>query len=125
MTGLLKYCEEWIERRAELLYDIDGVVVKVNRLDLQEKIGFVSRSPRWAVAYKLPSTEVITKLMDIEVSVGRTGSLTPVAVLEPTEVDGSIVSRATLHNEDEIKRKDLKIGDMVIIHKAGSGNTRR
>lgn len=120
IDGVIRYCEEWIERRAELTYDIDGVVVKVNRLDLQEEIGFVSRSPRWAVAYKLPSTEVITKLLNIEVSVGRTGSLTPVAVLEPTEVDGSIVSRATLHNEDEIKRKDLKIGDMVIIHKAGA-----
>lgn len=117
---VIGYCEEWIEKRAELSYDIDGVVVKVNRLDLQEKIGFVSRSPRWAVAYKLPSTEVITKLLNIEVSVGRTGSLTPVAVLEPTEVDGSTVSRATLHNEDEIRRKDLKIGDMVIIHKAGA-----
>jgi len=80
----------------------------------------VSRSPRWAVAFKLPSTEVITKLIDIVVSVGRTGALTPVAVLEPVEVDGSVVSRATLHNEDEINRKDLMIGDLVIIHKAGA-----
>ena len=120
ISGVIKYCEEWIEKRGELTYDIDGVVVKVNQLDVQEKMGFVSRSPRWAIAYKLPSTEVMTKLEDIIVSVGRTGSLTPVAVLEPTDVDGSTVSRATLHNEDEIKRKDLKIGDYVIIHKAGA-----
>jgi DNA ligase (NAD+) len=117
---VIEYCKLWIERRGELPYDIDGVVLKVNRLSLQEELGAVSRSPRWAVAYKLPSTEVITKLLDIEVSVGRTGSLTPVAILEPKEVDGSVVSRATLHNEDEIKRKDLRIGDFVIIHKAGA-----
>ncbi|MCD4784015.1 MAG: NAD-dependent DNA ligase LigA [Candidatus Eremiobacteraeota bacterium] len=120
MASVIKFCEEWIERRSELTYDIDGVVVKINSLKLQEELGAVSRSPRWAIAYKLPSTEVVTKLLDIEVSVGRTGSLTPVAILEPQEVDGSVVSRATLHNEDEIKRKDIKIGDYVLIHKAGS-----
>ncbi|MCE1246050.1 MAG: NAD-dependent DNA ligase LigA [Firmicutes bacterium] len=117
---VIEYCQLWIEKRSELPYDIDGVVLKVNRLSLQEELGAVSRSPRWAIAFKLPSTEVITKLLDIEVSVGRTGSLTPVAILEPKEVDGSVVGRATLHNEDEIKRKDLRIGDHVIIHKAGA-----
>lgn len=120
IASVIKFCEEWIGRRSELPYDIDGVVAKVNSLKLQEEFGAVSRSPRWAIAYKLPSTEVVTKLLDIEVSVGRTGSLTPVAILEPQEVDGSVVSRATLHNEDEIKRKDIKIGDYVLIHKAGS-----
>ncbi len=116
----IKFCKEWIERRGELDYDIDGVVIKVNELRVQKMLGAVSRSPRWAIAFKLPSTEVITRLKDIIVSVGRTGSLTPVAVLEPVEVDGSVVSRATLHNEDEIKRKDLHIGDYVLIHKAGA-----
>ncbi len=113
------FCREWTSRRGELDYDIDGIVIKVNQLEIQQQLGFVSRSPRWATAFKLPSTEVVTRLRDIIVSVGRTGSLTPVAELEPVEVDGSTVSRATLHNEDEIKRKDLLIGDMVIIHKAG------
>lgn len=117
---VIKYCQAWVTRRGELDYDIDGVVIKVNEYDAQRELGEVSRSPRWATAFKLPSTEVMTKLKNIEVSVGRTGSLTPVAILEPVEVDGSIVSRATLHNEDEIKRKDLKIGDLVLIHKAGA-----
>lgn len=116
---VIKFCGSWIDRRESLQYDIDGIVIKVNNLDLQEKLGTVSRSPRWAVAYKLPSTKAVTKLLNIEVSVGRTGSITPVAVLEPVMIDGSMVSRATLHNQDEIKRKDLKIGDYVVLHKAG------
>jgi DNA ligase (NAD+) len=116
---VIQFCQEWHERRSALPYAIDGIVIKVNELVLQKELGSVSRSPRWALAYKLPSTEVITRVKDILVSVGRTGTLTPVAVLEPVEVDGSTVSRATLHNADEVKRKDIKIGDWVIVHKAG------
>jgi DNA ligase (NAD+) len=117
---VIGFCDAWTEKRSGLDYDIDGIVIKVNQLAAQEELGFISRSPRWATAFKLPSTEVITRLLDIEVSVGRTGSLTPVAILEPVEVDGSTVSRATLHNGDEIARKDLQIGDMVLVHKAGA-----
>jgi DNA ligase (NAD+) len=117
---VIEFCNSWIEKRDQLPYDIDGVVIKVNEFAVQEELGTVSRSPRWAIAYKLPSTEVMTTLNDISVSVGRTGTITPVAELEPVLVDGSMVSRATLHNEDEIKRKGLMIGDHVIIHKAGA-----
>ncbi|MCL5036028.1 MAG: NAD-dependent DNA ligase LigA [Chloroflexi bacterium] len=116
---VIKFCHTWREKRGELPYDIDGIVIKVNSLELQAELGSVSRSPRWAVAFKLPSTEVITRLNNIEISVGRTGVLTPVAILEPVFVDGSTVSRATLHNQDEIEKKDIRIGDMVLIHKAG------
>lgn len=117
---VVKFCLDWHQRRSELDFEVDGVVLKVDSLKWQEALGAVSRSPRWAVAYKLPSSQVRTRLLDILVSVGRTGSLTPVAVLEPKVVDGSEVSRATLHNEDEILRKDLRIGDMVWLHKAGA-----
>jgi DNA ligase (NAD+) len=117
---VIDFCHRWTSERDQLPYDIDGVVIKVNEFRVQEELGAVSRSPRWATAYKLPSTEVITKLKDIFVSVGRTGTITPVAELEPVFVDGSRVSRATLHNEDEITRKGLLIGDDVIIHKAGA-----
>lgn len=117
---VIEICQEWHERRAELDFEVDGVVVKVDDLRLQRVLGAVSRSPRWAVAYKLPSSQVKTKLEDIVVQVGRTGSLTPVAVLTEVLVDGSRVSRATLHNEDEIRRKDLRIGDSVWLHKAGA-----
>ncbi|MHB2016475.1 MAG: NAD-dependent DNA ligase LigA [Candidatus Xenobia bacterium] len=116
----IKLCEAWHERREELDYDIDGMVLKVNSYALQRDLGFVSRSPRWAIAYKLPPTEVTTTLLDIEASVGRTGAITPVAHLDPREVDGSTVKRATLHNQDEIDRKDVRIGDTVIIRKAGA-----
>ncbi|MDQ3614611.1 MAG: NAD-dependent DNA ligase LigA [Chloroflexota bacterium] len=109
----------WLDRRSALDFEIDGMVIKVNDLDQQEEIGFVAREPRWATAYKFPAVQQTSKLLDILINVGRTGTMNPLAVLEPVNIGGVMVSRATLHNEDEIARKDLRIGDTVIVQRAG------
>src|SRR3989344_1741276 len=114
-----KLIRKWAEGRDELPYEIDGVVVKVNDLATRRMLGVTAKAPRWAIAYKFPAEQKPTKILDIVVQVGRQGTLTPVAVLEPVKLAGSTVSRATLHNEDEIKRKDVRIGDTVIVRKAG------
>lgn len=119
VTGILDYIKYKGEERSHLAYDIDGVVVKVNSLEEQKKLGFTAHHPKWAIAYKFPAEEVLTKLKDIIFTVGRTGQITPNAVLEPVIVAGSTISRATLHNEDYVIAKGLKIGDTVSIHKAG------
>jgi len=119
IEGVIAFTERWREARHHLPYETDGVVVKVDRFDQQSQLGIVARAPRWAIAYKFPPEQVETLLEDIVVYVGRTGTLTPVAHLRPTKVAGSTVARATLHNLDEVRRKDIRIGDQVILQKAG------
>ncbi|MGB7002068.1 MAG: NAD-dependent DNA ligase LigA [Halobacteriota archaeon] len=116
---VIKYHDEVKGKRDELDYEIDGIVVKVNRIEYQERLGLISRSPRWAIAYKFPAREEFTTVNDIVVQVGRTGALTPVAILAPVQLSGVTVSRATLHNEDELRRKDVRIGDTVVVERAG------
>ncbi|MFO7262872.1 MAG: DNA ligase (NAD(+)) LigA [Bacillaceae bacterium G1] len=113
------YVQEWTEKRHQLPYEIDGMVVKVDRFDWQERLGATARSPRWAIAYKFPEEEAVTRLVDIELSVGRTGVVTPTAILEPVKLAGTTVRRASLHNEDLIREKDIRIGDQVVVKKAG------
>ncbi|MBV9019975.1 MAG: NAD-dependent DNA ligase LigA [Ktedonobacteraceae bacterium] len=119
LQDVLAYCKQWETERFNLPYEIDGVVIKINDLAQQEELGSVARDPRWAIAFKYPPIEVATKLLDIRVNIGRTGSVNPWALLEPVNIRGVTVSRATLHNEGDIQRKDLRIGDWVLVQRAG------
>ena len=119
LEDVVVFCDQWQEHRKDLPYEIDGIVIKVNTLRQQVELGYTGKAPRYAIAYKFPAEQATSRVLDIVLQVGRTGVLTPVAHLEPTLVAGSTVSRATLHNEDEIQRKDVRVGDTVIIQKAG------
>jgi DNA ligase (NAD+) len=119
IDDVIAYIESWQTKRPELSYDIDGIVVKVDSFDHQAELGTTAKSPRWAIAYKFPAEEVVTKLINIELTVGRTGVITPTAILEPVQVAGTTVQRASLHNEDLIREKDIRIGDFVVVKKAG------
>jgi DNA ligase (NAD+) len=114
-----KYYDEWLEKRDKLPYEADGIVVKLDSLDQQKRLGSVGREPRWAIAFKFPAHQATTQLKDIGISVGRTGTLNPYAILEPVYVGGVVIRQATLHNEDDIRRKDIRVGDTVIIQRAG------
>jgi DNA ligase (NAD+) len=116
---VLEVCDQWQPKRHDLPFGIDGMVVKVNRRELHAVLGATSKAPRWAIAYKFPAEQATTRLKEIVVQVGRTGTLTPVAVVEPVQLAGTTVSRATLHNEDEIRRKDIRVGDTVLMEKGG------
>ncbi|KKB35729.1 NAD-dependent DNA ligase LigA [Bacillus thermotolerans] len=116
---VIEYIGSWMDKRPKLPYEIDGIVVKVDSFEQQKELGATAKSPRWAIAFKFPAEEVVTKLVDITLSVGRTGVVTPTAILQPVRVAGTTVQRATLHNEDLIKEKDIKLGDYVVIKKAG------
>jgi DNA ligase (NAD+) len=113
LDDVINECENWAERRYQIPYEVDGMVIKINDLELAADLGFVGKDPRGSIAYKYPSQEVITQLLDIGVNVGRTGVLTPYAILEPVDIGGVIVKQATLHNFDFIAGKDIRIGDQV------------
>jgi DNA ligase (NAD+) len=113
------YINEWQERRQDLPYGVDGLVVKVDDFNIRTRLGYTTKSPRWAIAYKYQAKQAITRLKEIQLQVGRTGRITPVAILEPVPLSGTTISRATLHNEDEIRRRDIRVGDQVIIEKGG------
>jgi DNA ligase (NAD+) len=119
LDEVMEYCKKWEKERFNLPYEIDGVVIKINDLAQQQELGAVARDPRWAIAFKYPPTQVATKLLDIRVNIGRTGSVNPWALLEPVNIRGVTVSRASLHNEGDIQRKDLRIGDWVLVQRAG------
>lgn len=116
---VIDYYEYWKERRDDLDYDVDGIVIKVNSSEQQQKLGFTAKFPRWAIAYKFPARQATTRIIDIKVQVGRTGALTPVAILEPVQLSGTTITRSTLHNEEELRRKDIRIGDYVLIERSG------
>lgn len=119
INEVIEYVNSWVDKRPNLPYEIDGIVIKVDSYEHQSALGTTAKSPRWAIAYKFPAEEVVTTLLDIELSVGRTGVVTPTAILKPVKVAGTTVQRASLHNEDLIREKDIKIGDQVVVKKAG------
>ena len=119
IESAISYYEKWLSKKESIDYDCDGIVFKINEIDFQEILGSVGREPRWAIAYKFPAEQVVTKLLDIQTNIGRTGSINPYAILEPVEVGGVIVRQATLHNEEYIIAKDLRIGDWVTVERAG------
>lgn len=119
LEEVIDFYREWTEKRDSLEYDVDGVVVKVNSTRQRELLGTTAKSPRWAIAYKFPARQVTTRIKDIIIQVGRTGALTPVAILEPVQIGGTTVSRCTLHNEEELKRKDIRVGDYVLLERSG------
>nr|HUM34665.1 NAD-dependent DNA ligase LigA [Candidatus Saccharicenans sp.] len=116
---VISYHREWTEKRDSLDYDVDGVVVKVNSTRQRQMLGATAKSPRWAIAFKFPARQATTRIKDIIIQVGRTGALTPVAILEPVQISGTTISRCTLHNEEELKRKDIRIGDYVLLERSG------
>jgi DNA ligase (NAD+) len=119
LQEVIDYWEEWREKREDLDYDVDGIVVKVNSAEQRAALGTTAKSPRWAISFKFPARQATTKILDIRVQVGRTGALTPVADLEPVRLSGTTITRSTLHNEDEVRRKDIRIGDWVLIERSG------
>ena len=119
IKNLMKNYHEIEKKRNEIDFDIDGIVYKINSFDLQKRLGNVANSPRWAIAHKFSANKGISKILNIEIQVGRTGALTPVAKIKPINIGGVVVSNATLHNEDEIIRKDIRIGDIVVVERAG------
>jgi len=119
LQGVIDFWEEWREKREELDYDVDGIVIKVNSAEQRAALGTTAKSPRWAISFKFPARQATTRIREIRVQVGRTGALTPVAVLEPVKLSGTTITRSTLHNEDEIERKDIRVGDWVLIERSG------